>query len=383
MTGAPSGTSAHGPSSGSARRSSNASTGTPSGTSTGLEIARRFYAEAVRPLLGAQPHAAALLGNGSEILGFDDDVSTDHDFGPRVQIFLPDDAALAAVPAQLPPAATVDTVERFFVAWLGVDPAGDPTVDPARGPSVGPARGMRLADWLLTPTQVLASLTAGAVFHDPYPGLLARRRAALQWYPHDIWRYALAAAWLRLSQEEAFAGRAGSTGDDLGSRVVAGRLVRDLMRLTFLIERHWAPYSKWLGRAFADLRLASRVGPALRAAMATSDWREREAAVCSAGEILGAATNELRLAEPVDPAPRQFYARDIRVVGGDRFTVALTAAITDDEVVALLDRLGHRAGGGAGATVGMLPGTIDQAVDSTDVLCHPARCRAAAGMLGL
>jgi hypothetical protein len=33
--------------------------------------------------------------------------------------------------------------------------------------------------------------------------------------------------------------------------------------------------------------------------------------------------------------------------------------------------------------VGVLPGTVDQAVDSTDVLANPARCRAAAPLLGL
>ena len=54
----------------------------------GLELARAFYREAVAPLLGSTPHAAALLGPGSEVLGFDDLVSTDHGFGPRVQIFM-------------------------------------------------------------------------------------------------------------------------------------------------------------------------------------------------------------------------------------------------------------------------------------------------------
>jgi len=31
----------------------------------------------------------------------------------------------------------------------------------------------------------------------------------------------------------------------------------------------------------------------------------------------------------------------------------------------------------------MRPGTIDQAVDSADILCHPHRCRSTAGALGL
>src|SRR6476659_797588 len=58
----------------------------------GAELSRRFYDEVVQPVLSATfpglPHAAALLGRGSEVLGFDDEMSTDHDWKPRVLVFL-------------------------------------------------------------------------------------------------------------------------------------------------------------------------------------------------------------------------------------------------------------------------------------------------------
>jgi uncharacterized protein DUF4037 len=340
---------------------------------SGISLSHRFYTSAVRPLLGGRPHAAALLGEGSEVLGFDDEVSTDHDFGERVQIFLPPGAA---PPAGLPPGAEVTTAGAFFAARLGIDPAADPAGGgPAGAP---PAAGMGLVDWLTTSTQTLATLTAGAVFHDP-DGDLARRREALRWYPDDVWRYALAAGWLRYAQEESFVGRAGSTGDDLGSRLVAARLVRELVRLAFLLERRWAPYPKWLGRGFARLDLAATAGPLLTAATAAAGWREREDALVRAAALLVTATNDRGLAEPVDPAPRAYYTRDIRVVFADRLTVALTAAITDPELRAVVDRLGGRRGG----PIGTLPGTIDQVTDSTEILGDPARCRAAAPLLGL
>ena len=152
----------------------------------GIDLARRFYDRDVAPRLAGVPHAAALLGAGSEVLGYDDDVSTDHDFGPRVQIFLADPGASTAGGVQ------TATVASFFTARLGTDP--------------GP--GMTVADWLLTPTQILASLTLGVVLHDP-DGDLARYRSQLAWYPDDVWRYALAAGWLKVAQEEAFPGRAG------------------------------------------------------------------------------------------------------------------------------------------------------------------------------
>ncbi|WP_146163914.1 hypothetical protein [Pseudosporangium ferrugineum] len=84
----------------------------------------------MRPLLGSGQHAAALLGNGSEVLGLDDEVSADHDFGPRVQVFLPPGAPrpdLAALPATFEGFGTdqveLTTAGDFFTDRLGIDPA--------------------------------------------------------------------------------------------------------------------------------------------------------------------------------------------------------------------------------------------------------------------
>ena len=58
----------------------------------GLRLCRHFYTEAVRPILDdAFPglfHAAARVGPGSEVLGFDTPRSVDHDWGPRLELFL-------------------------------------------------------------------------------------------------------------------------------------------------------------------------------------------------------------------------------------------------------------------------------------------------------
>ncbi|WIX78476.1 DUF4037 domain-containing protein [Amycolatopsis carbonis] len=81
------------------------------------------------------------------------------------------------------------------------------------------------ADWLTTPTQTLAELTGGAVFHDGL-GRLDALRAALAWDPDDVWREVLAGQWRRIAQEEAFVGRCGEVGDELESAVVAARPLR-------------------------------------------------------------------------------------------------------------------------------------------------------------
>ena len=74
----------------------------------GLQLAREFCAAVVRPLLEERfprvPYAAALLGPGSEVAGLDSQRSTDHDWGPRLQVFLTggDAGQAGAVTTMLP-----------------------------------------------------------------------------------------------------------------------------------------------------------------------------------------------------------------------------------------------------------------------------------------
>src|SRR5664279_620884 len=58
----------------------------------GLEICGLFYEECVKPILATHypelQYSAALIGYGSEVLGYDTQESTDHFWAPRVNLFL-------------------------------------------------------------------------------------------------------------------------------------------------------------------------------------------------------------------------------------------------------------------------------------------------------
>ena len=58
----------------------------------GLDLAEGFFTDLVRPLLEAHlpdmRYSAAVLAGGSDVLGFDTEMSMDHDWGPRVMLFL-------------------------------------------------------------------------------------------------------------------------------------------------------------------------------------------------------------------------------------------------------------------------------------------------------
>ena len=124
-------------------------------------------------------------------------------------------------------------------------------------------------DWLTFPEHGLRMFTAGAVYHDEV-GLQAVRDR-LAYYPRDVWLYLLVAGWWRVHPEVNLVGRAGSVGDELGSALIGSRLVSDLMRLCFLMERQYAPYSKWFGTAFSRLACGPELSPTLWRVVAGRD----------------------------------------------------------------------------------------------------------------
>ncbi len=348
----------------------------------GVDLSRCLYEEAVRPLLAAHfpglAHSAALLGPGSDVLGFDTPQSTDHDWGPRLLLFLTagDHARLAgaiderlrrdlprechgyptrfevyeggtAAMAATASAGSIHRVElhtlrSFVLGCLAFDLQDE----------------LRAVEWLSFPEQRLRSLTAGQVFYDGL-GELEPLRARLHYYPHDVWLYLLAAQWRRMAQEEAFMGRCGQVRDDLGSRLVTARLVRDMMKLCFLMERQYAPYSKWFGSAFALLDCAGGLTPHFAAALAAASWPERETHLGAAYVALAQMHNDLGITRPLPATVSPYFDRPFLVIGGDRFAEAIRASIASAEVHALPEHLG----------------AIDQLVDSTDVLERPARIR--------
>lgn len=348
----------------------------------GIELSSRFYFEAVRPLLELHfpnlPHAAGLLGSGSEVLGFDDEMSTDHNWEPKVHLFLTKkdlllkDEINAMLRSELPydfcdypvnvqevpdePGTDVmnrilsgpvnhrvslTTVSRFIQRQLDFDIA----------------KPLLAFDWLTFPSQKLRNLTDGAVHYDS-TGELTVQRARFAYYPHDIWLYLLACGWQRIEQEEHLMPRAGFAGDELGSAIIGSRLVRDIMSLCFLMEKVYAPYPKWFGTAFKQLECAANFLPHLWRAQKADEWRRRESALCEAYQQLAGMHNQLGITEQLPENVSSFHGRPFKVIHGDIFANAIIEQINNSEVKFI-------------AAKGLIGG-IDQFSDSTDLRSNPS-----------
>jgi hypothetical protein len=211
------------------------------------------------------------------------------------------------------------------------------------------------ADWLTFSEQRLLTLTTGPIFYDDIGLNVARAR--FSYYPQDVWLYLLACGWGRIGQEDHLMGRAGIAGDELGSALIGARLVRDVMRLCFLMERAYAPYPKWFGSAFSRLPSAAPLSPLLTGALQAKTWPEREGYLVRACERLAARHNCLGLTEPLPETATSFFGRPFRVVALHGFAEALLRQIQDPRVQA----------------IAKLPliGSLDLFSDNTDLHSNP------------
>ena len=351
----------------------------------GLEVSRALYEESVGPTLRqrfpALRHAAGLVDGGSEVLGFDTARSMDHDWGARLQVFLDDDAdpadaqEIEAVIGGALPATVRGVPARFGVAddtRLGVaDPEGlrhDIVVVPLgvwlRGHlGFDPRDGVTTADWLGTPSQLLAVVTGGAVFHDDI-GLGARPRAAavVPGRPLAL-RPRRAVDPDRPGGAVRRAVRRGGRRARLGGRSPPGSPAT-----TCAWRCCWPAATRRTRSGSAPRSPGCPTSPASRTSSPPPSpppsGGSASATSWPPGSGSPSCTNATGLAAPVDPTPRPFHDRPFTVLDGERFAAALRDAVTDPEVRALPPT-----------------GTIDQYVDSTDVLAHTGRSRAAMGGL--
>lgn len=341
----------------------------------GLRLSQLFFADVVQPLLTQHypklEYAAARIGVGSDVLGYDTEMSTDHGWGLTVNLFVRDtDLPLADDIIEMLRQHMPETYHGYPVGTSGEDwtvvrtmQAGKiehhrVTVSSVREYaksylSLELGEPLSLSDWLVIPSQLFLTTVAGAVHHDGV-GELTQLREQLAWYPYDVWLYLLAAGWRRIAQEEHLMPRAGSVGDDLGASIIASRLVRTIMQLCFLMEKRYAPYPKWFGTAFKALPIAERLAPILWRVQSADSWQTRMNNLAKAYEILAQQHNALNLTERIPETRRQFFERPFYVIFGDDAVEIITAQIADKEVKQLI-------------ADGKIIGNIDQWNDSTDL----------------
>jgi Domain of unknown function (DUF4037) len=319
----------------------------------------------VEPLLARElswlRYAAARLGSGSDVLGLDDTMSRDHDWGCRLTLLVdevdrPAVAAIGDLLARQLPERFLGYPVRFAVTWdetvahqVQVATVGDFAVSRL---GVNPLQGLSAWEWLTLTGQHVLEVVAGPVYADTTAELATVRRE-LAWYPPDVERYVLACGWGRLAQRMPLMGRTAQTGQPLQSRLLSAALVGDLMSLAFLLHQQWQPYLKWREAMFARLPGAGELAGPLQTAATASDWRDRETALAAAIEVLAGVQRRRGLPTPAE-AVTPYWSRPYRTVP-DVVPDLLKAAISDPALAGLA----------------VAAGSVEQWVDDGELLAKP------------
>jgi hypothetical protein len=322
----------------------------------GRILSQDFFHEVAAPILQAHypalVYSAGLLGYGSDVLGYDDETSTDHMWGPRFYLFLSEeDTAIAegimahfrrgfpytykgysvnfSVPdpadggvrvaehidsGEVSPLIFIQTFEDFLREYLG-------SADLAQ---------IDILRWLTFPEHRLLALASGTLFVD---GLgVAERLEAVRAYPLDVARYLVASQWALIGEEQAFVTRTGKRGDEIGAHIICARIVERLMRLCFLYTRTYAPYSKWFGTAFTWLPIDPAIGDAIQRALTASTVEDREQHLIAAKLHVVELHNQCEWLAPVEAKVENYFTREIQVIYADRIAEVVMAQVTDERL---------------------------------------------------
>lgn len=312
----------------------------------GMDLCESFFNDYAKQIIEKNfpdlKYTAGLIGYGSDVLGYDNEVSTDHMWGPRFYLFLSEadiskkNNLFNALSENLP-----YTYKGYSVNFTQPDPNDcgvqhpefitngkvNPlvfiyTFDEYLIEQLGTADLDNISSvrWLAFSEHRLLSLVSGKFFVD---GLnCAEKIAKIKYYPDEVKFYMIASNWEIIASEQAFVKRCGECGDDIGSQLVCARIAERLMRLCFLYKNTYAPYSKWFGTAFKRLNIDERIEQTIWAALTANTLTERENKIVDAQALVADMHNSSGLTDVVDYRVEDYFGRDIKVIFADKFVQA-------------------------------------------------------------
>lgn len=312
----------------------------------GLKLCEGFFNDCAKAILDENfpelRYSAGLIGYGSDVLGYDDVVSTDHMWGPRFYLFLTrEDLSkkndiLSVLSEKLP-----YTYEGYSVNFTKPDPndcgvqhpklINEGKVNPLifiytfeeyLTEQIGKSDLDHISplEWLAFSEHRLLSLVSGKFFVDQLN--CAGTISKLKYYPKKVKLYLIASDWECIASEQAFMKRCGACGDEIGSRIICARIAERLMRLCFLYQDTYAPYSKWFGTAFSKLPIDEKIKRAIEGALTANCLTEREDRLIEAQALVADMHNASGLTDFVAYQIESYFGRNIKVIFADKFVEA-------------------------------------------------------------
>ena len=234
----------------------------------GLDLAEEFYEHVAKQSLNehfpafVNRMAIGLVGEGSECFGFDDELSTDHDFGPGFCIWLTKEDYqyfgkelqqwYNSLPTEYKGYSRSDKqtvtgsgrvgvwcMDDFFKHFTGYS-------DPSQAPNEDAI--LNISD------DTMATILNGRIFQDP-SGIFSNKRLAFyDMFTEKIWRTKLANSLILLGKYGQYNyPRAMKRGDYVTAQMILYKYIEELLKFVHYINHVFPPYYKWLKKSASSL----------------------------------------------------------------------------------------------------------------------------------
>ena len=262
----------------------------------GLELCRLYYEEVGAPALKARfpglmgRAAVGLAGQGSDCLGFDDEYSRDHDFGPGFLIWLTD-ADFEEYGAELQ--AAYEALPREYRGFTrrpthtGAQRVGVMRTSDFYNYYIGCAVPDTLMKWVRIQEHFLATCTSGEVFEDGLGEFTAIRNALLPCYPEDV----------RLKKLAARAATMAQAGQYNYFRMMrrGDVFLNASLSMMYLLNFRYEPFYKWQFAGAGGLVAMADALPYLKDIAASSTRRDERAIGNDIERACAVTISELKL----------------------------------------------------------------------------------------
>lgn len=230
-----------------------------------LDLSEKYFNETAYPELKKRfpdlvtRFAAGLVGNGSECFGYDDEISTDHDWGVDFFIWLSEqDRCMISEVREFKETLLVEFPHEYrrnrsvYGAVVDVMTCSD-FYRQLIGFQEGPCN---IKEWRIIPEENLAMAVNGRVFYDK-PGTFSEiREKLLGYYPEDLRRKKMAARCMAIAQTGQYNYlRMAKREDWVTVQAVLARFYSNAISLVFLLNKVFCPFYKWAYRRMKELPL--------------------------------------------------------------------------------------------------------------------------------
>ncbi len=233
----------------------------------GLVLSKEYYNKVARDLFytkyrDAMKYATiGLIGPGSECYGYDDEISTDHDFGPGFCVWLPDNI-YEQYGKQMQ--NEYDNLPKSYLGFTREDSIRS-------NKRVGifsitefynmytPCIPKTNREWFYQNEQMLSMLTSGEIFESNDDEFLLIRKK-LQKYPRDVKIKKMIKSIAIMAQAGQYNyPRINKRNDIVAKTLALNEFITHTMNFVFLANEKYKPFYKWSYRAMQDMQVLKTV----------------------------------------------------------------------------------------------------------------------------